>query len=66
MRQEFLEKAEFRRLPMRPGGPGRQIQADHGQLAKIGAQIAAFAIELGAAEAIGELRLHPRIDANPA
>src|SRR5438093_3793081 len=55
MRQERFQKAELRRLPMRARGSRRQIDAGDGEPAEIGFQIAAFAVELGRAEAGGDL-----------
>ena len=62
VRQELREEAELRRLPVRPARPRRQVQADHGQVAEIRAQVAALAVELAAAEPGRELRRRARVD----
>ena len=45
------EKAELGELALRRARPRRQIDADHGELAEVGLQIAALGVELVAAEA---------------
>src|SRR5213593_2069923 len=57
MRQELLKEAELRRLPMRACGSRRQVDAGDGELAEIGFEIAAFAVEFGGAETGGYLGL---------
>ena len=57
MRQELLQEAELRRLPMRACGSRRQVDAGDGELAEIGFEIAAFAVEFGGAETGGYLGL---------
>src|SRR5204862_8224305 len=51
MRQEGVEEAVFRRLPMLAARSRRQIQADHRQLVEISLQVAALGIELHVSEA---------------
>src|SRR5262245_55486162 len=65
MRQELREKAVLRRLAMLAARARGQVETDHAQVAEIGLQVAALAVELAAAEAGGERRRCTRVHADP-
>jgi hypothetical protein len=64
MRQERIEKAVLRRLPMLAARARRQIQADHGHVAKVRLEIAALGIELRGAESRVEFGRDARVEPN--
>src|SRR6185437_14412851 len=64
LRQEGIEEAELRSLPVRPARARRQVKADDREPAEIRLQVAALGIELGVTEAMDERRRRPRVEGN--